>query len=85
LTNIEQLNEQLKHNLTLEEYQQLSALMFRTLDKLFWKAEKCVCCGAVIPEGRQVCPKCERKANRENDDARNIYPDLFMKKEGANE
>ena len=19
----------------------------------------CVCCGAVIPEGRQVCPKCE--------------------------
>lgn len=24
--------------------------------------EKCVCCGAVIPEGRQVCPDCERKA-----------------------
>lgn len=22
-------------------------------------AEKCVCCGAVIPEGRQVCPSCE--------------------------
>ena len=21
--------------------------------------EKCVCCGAVIPEGRQVCPSCE--------------------------
>ena len=21
-------------------------------------AEKCVCCGAVIPEGRQVCSKC---------------------------
>lgn len=20
---------------------------------------KCVCCGAVIPEGRQVCPNCE--------------------------
>ena len=19
----------------------------------------CVCCGAIIPEGRQVCPKCE--------------------------
>ena len=21
--------------------------------------ERCVCCGAVIPEGRQVCPSCE--------------------------
>lgn len=21
--------------------------------------EKCVCCGVVIPEGRQICPKCE--------------------------
>lgn len=19
----------------------------------------CVCCGALIPEGRQVCPQCE--------------------------
>lgn len=23
-------------------------------------AERCVCCGAVIPEGRQVCPDCEK-------------------------
>lgn len=23
--------------------------------------ETCVCCGAEIPEGRQVCPACERK------------------------
>ena len=21
--------------------------------------ERCVCCGAEIPEGRQVCPSCE--------------------------
>ena len=21
--------------------------------------ERCVCCGAIIPEGRQVCPVCE--------------------------
>lgn len=21
----------------------------------------CICCGAIIPEGRQVCPICERK------------------------
>ena len=23
---------------------------------------RCVCCGEIIPEGRQVCPKCEREA-----------------------
>lgn len=23
-------------------------------------AEHCVCCGDVIPEGRQVCPACEK-------------------------
>lgn len=22
------------------------------------RAERCVCCGAVIPEGRQICPRC---------------------------
>ena len=21
---------------------------------------RCVCCGNVIPEGRQICPKCEK-------------------------
>lgn len=25
--------------------------------------ERCVCCGEIIPEGRQVCILCERKAN----------------------
>lgn len=25
------------------------------------KEEKCVCCGESIPEGRQVCAKCESK------------------------
>lgn len=25
------------------------------------RADRCACCGAVIPEGRQVCPKCERE------------------------
>lgn len=24
-------------------------------------AERCVCCGAAIPEGRLVCPGCERR------------------------
>ena len=24
--------------------------------------ERCVCCGAVIPEGKQYCPLCAKKA-----------------------
>jgi predicted nucleic acid-binding Zn ribbon protein len=28
-------------------------------------AEKCVVCGAVIPEGKQVCPKCENYTEAE--------------------
>lgn len=23
---------------------------------------RCVCCGEIIPEGRQVCPTCEKEA-----------------------
>lgn len=26
-------------------------------------SDRCVCCGAVVPEGRMVCPSCERRAN----------------------
>lgn len=29
--------------------------------KIFGNVERCVCCGAIIPEGRQVCPICERR------------------------
>lgn len=29
-----------------------------TLQKALARAEKCVSCGDVIPEGRQVCPNC---------------------------
>lgn len=24
-------------------------------------ADRCVCCDAIIPEGRQICPQCEHK------------------------
>ena len=24
-------------------------------------ADRCVCCGEIVPEGRQICPSCERK------------------------
>lgn len=36
LTSIEQINERLKEKLSLEEYQRLTALMFHTLDNLFF-------------------------------------------------
>ena len=29
-------------------------------------SERCVCCGEAIPEGRQVCPACEKGAKRED-------------------
>jgi hypothetical protein len=28
---------------------------------------RCVCCGDIIPEGRWVCPNCERKAKEKKD------------------
>ena len=30
---------------------------------------RCVCCGKIIPEGRQVCLDCEHKIN--NNDSKN--------------
>lgn len=27
-------------------------------------ADRCICCGEIIPEGRQVCPQCENGANK---------------------
>lgn len=27
--------------------------------------DRCICCGAVIPEGRQVCQKCESMREKE--------------------
>lgn len=27
----------------------------------FENADRCVCCGEIVPEGRQVCPGCETK------------------------
>ena len=31
--------------------------MVALLDK---NSDRCVCCGEVVPEGRQVCPQCEK-------------------------
>ena len=26
--------------------------------------DRCVCCGAVVPEGRMVCPQCEMETEQ---------------------
>ena len=45
-------------------YVSMMALL-RTLTKKLRppRENTCVCCGVLIPEGRQVCPKCEGGRN----------------------
>ena len=37
-------------------------------DEAEWRddshANRCVCCGAIIPEGRQICPNCNGERSR---------------------
>ena len=41
--------------------------------------DRCVCCGEIIPEGRQVCPKCEKMANEKRlIDAHDLWTDIMM-------
>lgn len=30
---------------------------------MYFSEERCVMCGEIIPEGRMVCPRCERAAS----------------------
>ena len=33
--------------------------------------DRCICCGEIIPEGRQVCPQCEHMSiKKQHDDLR---------------
>lgn len=36
---------------------------------------RCVCCGNIIPEGRQVCPNCEeqQKTGQEQDNKKTDF------------
>ena len=29
--------------------------------------DRCICCGEIIPEGRQVCVNCEKEAKEESE------------------
>lgn len=33
---------------------------YKCLRKWEYGINTCICCGEIIPEGRQVCPKCEK-------------------------
>lgn len=36
--------------------------------------ERCICCGEPIPEGRQICPRCEEKAEQGKIKGRIVRP-----------
>lgn len=59
-----------KKTLTLDEILHISEIYNRVNGKYLHygdivsiinntKADRCVCCGEIVPEGRQVCPQCE--------------------------
>lgn len=36
--------------------------------------DRCVCCGAIVPEGRMVCPMCEKEADaKKNPEGGGMY------------
>lgn len=47
---------------------------------------RCVCCGEIIPEGMQVCSKCEQGTeNKEYGITREIIENLHLKKKDFEE
>ncbi len=51
---------------------------------LYFSTETCVMCGAPIPEGRQVCPLCERRVLEETE-GRNDAPAAQLDAAGSHE
>lgn len=50
--------------------------------------DKCICCGAIVPEGRQVCPKCENATSKnwtEMKDVRKAVLTVFQKHNHEND
>lgn len=51
------------------EYQEIQSAMRAIIDShktepVCFNTNTCVCCGAEIPEGRQVCPVCESRGDK---------------------
>lgn len=47
------------------------------MGKVYFAVDRCIMCGEIIDEGRQVCENCEHKVNREHEE--------FMAKKAAME
>lgn len=41
----------------------LDDFVCKTTCEEYYSENRCVCCGEIIPEGRQICKKCEEEAN----------------------
>lgn len=37
--------------------------------------DRCICCGEVIPEGRQICWSCEHSVNNNSNNDKNLNKD----------
>lgn len=61
------IREQREEILNLLAMLDAAAAGQETLQKALVASEKCVSCGDVIPEGRQVCPTCEMRKESKND------------------
>lgn len=47
---------------------------------------RCVCCGGIIPEGRQICSKCEQGTkNKQYSITKEIIEKLHLKKKDFRE
>lgn len=38
------------------------------MGKLYFAVDRCVMCGEIVDEGRQVCETCENRVNREHEE-----------------
>lgn len=47
------------HNYKIQHNKRVCS--YKCLRKWESGVNTCVCCGEIIPEGRQVCPKCEKE------------------------
>lgn len=49
--------------------------------------DRCVCCGEIIPEGRQVCPACcgEIMIDKEEADRRECVREMLRRNEAEDE
>ena len=65
-----------KYDVYIEAKKHLAELKKRYTEQVIDNAERCIVCGEVIPEGRQVCPMCEKQSTEQNyfspDDVRGI-------------